>query len=238
MQDEARDLSAERVGYNEATFREANDRIRAAAEEHEVDAPIPFLCECADEPCREIVRLSLRAYADVRVSASWFFVATGHQAAMGRHGRVIADHGAYLVVEKIGRAAEAAEEAYGDAAQLSVERGPEELDERERRKARNEALFRKVNEQLESVNEAFGSVSGTFAVICECDDVNCAQQLELPRSEYEAVRADPTLFIIATGHANDRVEGVIRESDGLQVVKKRDGAPSAFAEATDPRAPR
>ena len=51
-------LMEERIAKNDAKFREANERISAAAEEHAVEGMrIPFICECADPTCMEIVRL-------------------------------------------------------------------------------------------------------------------------------------------------------------------------------------
>ena len=111
----------------------------------------------------------------------------------------------------------------------------EGFDERQRRRAENEALFRQINERLESVNEAFGSVTGTFSVLCECDDVGCLEQIELAVADYERVRSDSLLFVVVRGHASPDVEDVVSEVDGWQVVRKRPGTPADFAAATDPR---
>jgi hypothetical protein len=41
-------FSMERIVRNDALFREANEGIREAAEDHlEGDEQVPFLCECA-----------------------------------------------------------------------------------------------------------------------------------------------------------------------------------------------
>jgi hypothetical protein len=111
----------------------------------------------------------------------------------------------------------------------------EELSERQRRRAHNEALFRRVNEKLEDLNDAFGAVSGSFGVVCECDDLGCAAQLEITREQYEELRRDATLFIIVAGHADDLVEDVVVRADGWQIVRKRNGPAAEFAEATNPR---
>ena len=104
------DLTAERIALNDATFREANERIRVAAEEHDVTTPIPFVCECADEACRTLVTLTLDEYAEVRDHPRRFFNAPGHEVVLGRHGRVIEERDGYALVEKIGRAGEVAAE--------------------------------------------------------------------------------------------------------------------------------
>jgi hypothetical protein len=52
---------------NEAAFREVNERIEMAA--IELDPPlerVPFLCECDDVSCREIIPLTLEEYERVR----------------------------------------------------------------------------------------------------------------------------------------------------------------------------
>ncbi len=106
-----RDLSAERVAKNDATFRDANEGVKAAAERFNVTEGIPFVCECADEDCREIVQLSLSEYEAVRAHPRHFFNAPGHEAAAGPHGEVVAREPAYVVVEKVGIAGEVVERA-------------------------------------------------------------------------------------------------------------------------------
>ena len=57
----------EQPAANEATFREANERIRQA--QRELDPPaerIPYLCECEEPSCHEPVQLSATEYELVR----------------------------------------------------------------------------------------------------------------------------------------------------------------------------
>lgn len=103
------DRSAERVARNDATFREANERIRDVAEEEQMTEEIPFLCECADEDCTEIVRLSHEQYERVRRNATDFLNAPGHDAASGPHSEVVERNHTYLVVRKKGLAADIVE---------------------------------------------------------------------------------------------------------------------------------
>lgn len=71
--------SEEQAAWNEAVFREANERIAwRSGELTAVEGPIPFLCECEDEDCTEVVRLSLDEYRRVRAEATQFVVALGH----------------------------------------------------------------------------------------------------------------------------------------------------------------
>ena len=99
----------ERLGRNNSTFRDANEKIAEAAGKYEVVEKVPFICECATESCTEIVRLSLAEYEEVRSPPTRFFVAPGHQASEG----VVSlqeDRGGYVVLEKEGRAGEVATE--------------------------------------------------------------------------------------------------------------------------------
>ena len=101
-------LLEERIAKNDATFRRANERISAAAETFGVDMAVPFVCECADPECSEIVRLKLEEYEDIRADSRQFFHIPGHRDADGAAGVVVAERDGYVIVEKTGHAAEIA----------------------------------------------------------------------------------------------------------------------------------
>jgi hypothetical protein len=103
-------VSDERVARNDAVFRDANERIRDAAVRHDVSERIPFLCECADERCSEIVRLSLAEYEAVREDATRFVNAPDHHLPFARSERLVERRDGYDVVEKTGAAAGIVEE--------------------------------------------------------------------------------------------------------------------------------
>ena len=102
-------LSAERVAKNDATFRAANEQIRDVARAHSLDAPLPLICECAWETCREIVQMQPAEYERIRAQPTWFLNAPGHDEASGPHGAVVERHDEYVIVEKLGRAGQLAE---------------------------------------------------------------------------------------------------------------------------------
>jgi hypothetical protein len=106
--------------------------------------------------------------------------------------------------------------------------------ERERRIGRNEEVFRRVNEQIEQVNEAFGSVAGTMTLVCECGDTSCIEQIELTPEEYERLRSDATWFAIRPGHEIPDVEDVIERGDRYWVVEKHQGVPAETAREISP----
>jgi hypothetical protein len=113
-----RDLTHERIAENQASFREANELIEAAAHNMGLPGQVPFICECSDPECMEIVRLDLDAYEDVRQHPRRFFAAPGHAAPSLKAGAsvVAKECPGYTLVDKIGRAGEVAEERYEDLA--------------------------------------------------------------------------------------------------------------------------
>jgi hypothetical protein len=107
-------------------------------------------------------------------------------------------------------------------------------DERAHRVGLNEAVFREVNERLGELHDQF-ELSGNLDIVCECGQLSCSERLSVPRSEYEAVRANPHLFLIAPGHETHEVEQVVRTTDSYHVIEKGAGTPRRVAEETDPR---
>ena len=103
----------------------------------------------------------------------------------------------------------------------------------EERAARNEALFREVNEQVRSLSSGQPSGREELLIICECSDDRCIERLSLPVSVYETTRAAPRRFVVVPGHDND-FERVVERADGYAVVEKEGGA-GRIAEQTDPR---
>jgi hypothetical protein len=103
-----RDPVAERVAVNQARFREANEDINSIAQR--ADLPrIPFVCECANPRCAEIVRLSRADYEAIRADGRRFLNVPGHEAA-ALGWAVVVDRGpGFVVVEKIGDAGEITE---------------------------------------------------------------------------------------------------------------------------------
>ena len=100
------------MAKNEVTFRNANDEICRSADRLGISALIPFICECDDPECRELVQLSLEEYGDVRRDPRRFFKTLGHEQTAGATGRVVARNERYVVVEKTGRSGRVAEEEY------------------------------------------------------------------------------------------------------------------------------
>jgi hypothetical protein len=62
------------------------------------------------------------------------------------------------------------------------------------------ALFREVNERLRHLNTMLGLRDGSYDIVCECEDGECLQRVKVPVGVYDAVRDDPSRFVVAPGH--------------------------------------
>jgi hypothetical protein len=105
------------------------------------------------------------------------------------------------------------------------------VDERTRRVAENESLFRQVNEHV---------VGGTrrpaenFEIICECHDASCMDHLRVTTETYQRARSEPTDFLLKPGHAKLEFETVIESHEDFDLVRKT-GAAAALAKQLDTR---
>jgi hypothetical protein len=98
--------------------------------------------------------------------------------------------------------------------------------------ARNQALWREVNERIKNVAETAGDVE----FLCECADLDCVQTLNLSMAEYERIRSSSVRFPVAPGHVYPELENVVEENDRFVVVQKKGKAGEVAAEL-DPRTP-
>jgi hypothetical protein len=69
----------ETAARNELVFRDANEQIAERRDElSSVAGATPYLCECEDEACTAIVRMSQDDYRTVRAKPLAFVVVPGH----------------------------------------------------------------------------------------------------------------------------------------------------------------
>lgn len=104
-------------------------------------------------------------------------------------------------------------------------------EEREVRAARNQALFRAVNEKIMELNERFGELEGTVSIACECSRIGCVDLLEIPSDAYRAVRQSPRTFTVHPEHVEAGVERVVSNHNGYAVVEVQ-GQGARVADAT------
>jgi maleate cis-trans isomerase len=91
----------ERLGANEALFREVNERVAEVAEKFIADESsdrVDFSCECGSAACTQQIAMTMVEYETVRAEPTRFAVIPGHE--MPEIERVVARHPNYLVVEK------------------------------------------------------------------------------------------------------------------------------------------
>ena len=106
--------------------------------------------------------------------------------------------------------------------------------EREERVARNEALFREVNERIRDVNEN-GAAASETEFVCECGDSDCMKPVRLTLGEYEEVRGNPRHFAVLPGHEVLDVEKVVASYERFAVVEKTEPEAARIAVREDPR---
>ena len=104
---------------------------------------------------------------------------------------------------------------------------------RETRNAEIQALYREVNERIASLSGRWDVPS--LQLLCECGSALCSDRVELPRAEYEVVRAQPTHFVLRHGHQDPGVEDVVVAHDDYLIVANY-GDAASVARRTDPRA--
>jgi hypothetical protein len=102
------------------------------------------------------------------------------------------------------------------------------------RAARNQAMFREVNERLQELASNYQATTGTAVFSCECADLSCIEQIDMTLDQYEDVRRGPNQFLVLAAHVVPDVENVVREHDGFVVVAKI-GEGAAIAANADPR---
>ena len=103
MSDEQAQIT--RVAENEAAFRAANEKLRAVFEGAD-SGELPFLCECGDFKCTQVVLVGLELYARVREHPACFLVSPGHKQLETE--AVVETGDGYEIIEKSGLAGEIA----------------------------------------------------------------------------------------------------------------------------------
>jgi hypothetical protein len=104
----------------------------------------------------------------------------------------------------------------------------------ELRLARNKALIRSLNERVAAVSEALETF-GSLKFMCECGIYACKERIELTISGYEAVRLDPTHFLVHPNHVLHALESVVFECPESYVVVEKASAAARLAIVSDQR---
>jgi hypothetical protein len=91
---------------HQALLREVNERIEQLNGSWESEGEDGILCECGHPGCMEKIEIAAAAYERVRRFPTHFLVKPGH--AIAGSERMVEQTDGYLVVEKVGHAAEMA----------------------------------------------------------------------------------------------------------------------------------
>lgn len=102
------------------------------------------------------------------------------------------------------------------------------------RAARNEAVFRSANERIARRLDDLSVLDGRSPFLCECDNPLCTEPVRLTLEQYEAVRAHPARFVVASGHRSAGTQ-VVTRAGHYEVIEKH-GRAGEIAAALDPRA--
>ena len=95
--------------------------------------------------------------------------------------------------------------------------------ERFERQARNEALFREVNERIAEIGEQAQAWSpdGMVEFMCECgEEGGCGERVRVPLDVYERVRQQDDRFVVRPGHETLEIEHAVEWTDDYVVVDK------------------
>jgi hypothetical protein len=102
----------------------------------------------------------------------------------------------------------------------------------EARAARNELVFRTVNEQIMDITERFATLLTDVDIVCECTDPTCTGAIRVRTSEFLAIRETKSDFIVLPGHEQLDVEQVVARHENYLVVRK---SPSVVARVAPAR---
>ena len=109
------------------------------------------------------------------------------------------------------------------------------MDSREERVARNEAMYRAVNREIEQVaEETDDGPSDELNVICECGQPDCRATLTLTIADYDEIHRQRDRFAVQPGHQDPKIERIVRETATFVVVDKF-GEAERIAESQEDR---
>jgi hypothetical protein len=95
------------------------------------------------------------------------------------------------------------------------------MDERHERVAKNEAMYRSVNRELEQASQEAGEeATDRIDVLCECGRDSCEATLDLTIAEYDEAHRQLDRFVVAPGHEDDQIERVVTRAERYLVVDK------------------
>ena len=105
--------------------------------------------------------------------------------------------------------------------------------ERQVTAAHHQALFREVNERIDTLQRP-ALVASRIDFVCECADDSCMAAISMTVAEYEEIRRQPQRFFVRPEHIYPEVEVVVAKNERYWTVEKIEAA-APVAAALDPR---
>src|SRR5262249_7144326 len=91
------------------------------------------------------------------------------------------------------------------------------------RVAKNESLFREVNERIVELEESLGPRQPDQLLlnfVCECATTGCTAPVEMSVVAYRVARERPSRFLVAPGHVDPDYERIVLETERFTLVEK------------------
>jgi hypothetical protein len=92
------------------------------------------------------------------------------------------------------------------------------VDARDTRQAKNEAVFRAVNREIENASDQVGDRD--LEVLCECGRSGCEELIEVTADAYDRIHREADRFIVVPGHESPDIERVVESTERYLVVDK------------------
>ena len=93
------------------------------------------------------------------------------------------------------------------------------LEARQVRLAKNQALFRAVNDQIDYMAQEQSTVV-PLNFLCECADEDCHGRVEVDVTDWEDVASQHNLFLMEAGHQRSEDEEVVGQVGEYEVARK------------------
>jgi hypothetical protein len=87
------------------------------------------------------------------------------------------------------------------------------------RAARNEEIFRGINERIEEGAERH-DVSAPLRFHCECGQRFCLETIEIHPDEYDRIAGERFHFVVFPGHEQPQIERVVEQHPEFVVIEK------------------
>jgi hypothetical protein len=100
------------------------------------------------------------------------------------------------------------------------------------RVAKNESLFREVNERIREISGELFSPDDRVGFVCECSRLECTAVVDVTVGEYLLAREAPVRFLVLPGHVDPEHERVVKQTARYAIVEKV-GAAGDVAAAED-----